>query len=117
MLSKKERAIMQVLCNESKDKSSILISPNDILSILKKENLSLKDVDKILSDLNADGYFDLIYSDRHGELVYWIALSNKGKAFLRDQKLLKRNLLFRLCATIIFALISFFIGIILKKLF
>lgn len=117
MLSRREQKVMQLLCKESIDKPSILISPTDLSRMLGQQSFSISDVDRLISDLNTDGYFDLIYSDRHGEKVYCISLTSKGKGYLRDQKLLKRNLVFRLCLTICFAFLSFIIGLILKKIF
>ena len=70
-----------------------------------------------MDDLYKDGYFDLIYSDRHGERVYCITLLNKGKAFFRGKKIFKRNLLFRVLVTLLLAVLSFITGLILKAIF
>jgi hypothetical protein len=85
--------------------------------MLGQDNFSISQVEKLVKDLNTDGYFDLVYSDRRGETVYCISLTNKGKGFLRDKKLLKRNLIYRLVLSVSFAILSFIIGLILKRLF
>ena len=117
MLSIREQKVMQILYKESLDKSAILISPVDLSRMLGQESFSISQVEKLIADLNTDGYFDLVYSDRHGQVVYCISLTVKGKNFLRDQKLIKRNLIYKLGVTIIFAFISFIIGVILRKIF
>lgn len=116
MLSKKEDGVMQIIYAEGIKKKSFLISPLDIKS-MSKNPLSEKEIDKILSDLKKDGYFDFIYSDRHGEKVYCITLSEHGKGYARDKMVMKRNLVYRLILTVGFAIISFIIGIILKLVF
>lgn len=117
MLTKTESKVMKVLCGESKDKRSYLISPIDLLKMSGVDALTLTELDKIVKDLSSDGYFDLIYSDRRGEVVYCVSLTQKGKGYLRSTKLVKRNLIFRFVLTIGFAILSFVVGLILKALF
>ena len=117
MLDRLERKVMETLCHQLKDKSAILISPTDLLKIVGAENLSLSQLEKVVCDLSMDGYFDLIYSDRRGETVYCICILERGKGFLRSEKQRKRNLLARLFLTIGFAIVSFLVGVILKKIF
>lgn len=117
MLSRKEQKLMQVIFRESQGKCAILLSPFELIQMLKDKTLTKTDVEKLLTELSVDGYFDIVYSDRHGQVVYCITLLTKGKNFMRDQKLFKRNLIFRLALSVIFAFISFIIGLILKKIF
>ena len=117
MLSTLESKIMFAIYNSAKDKPSILITPLDLIKICGQDKLSISILDKIIEELSMDGYFDLVYSDRHGETVYCISLTEKGKAFNRTVKINKRNLLFRLFITVVFAFISFIIGLILKAIF
>jgi hypothetical protein len=117
MLSKLETRVMQLLYSQCQNKSAILISPTDLFLQLSDKKVNISQIEKVVEDLNTDGYFDLVYSDRHGQVVYCISLTVKGKNFLRDQKLIKRNLIYKLVVTIVFAFISFFIGVILRKIF
>ena len=117
MLSKTENRVMSVLFSECKDKSALLISPTDLIKITGDKGLTQSKLDKIMSDLYMDGYFDLIYSDRRGETVYCITLTERGKGYMRGQKVMRRNLAFRLLLTVCLALLSFVIGLILKALF
>ena len=117
MLDRLEKKVMTTLCGEMKGKDVILISPLDLIKMVGDDNLSVSRLEKIVCDLSTDGYFDLIYSDRRGETIYCIAILAKGKGFLRSQKQMKRSLLSRLFLTIGFAIISFLVGVILKKIF
>ena len=116
MLSKSERGVMKAIYKECKEKPA-LITPIDLLKLSGIEGLTVKQLENIMSSLYKDGYFDLIYSDRHGEPVYCITLKERGKAFEREAQVFKRNILFRLCLSAVFALISFVIGLILKNIF
>ena len=116
MLSKAENRVMSVLYEECKDKKSVLISPADIIGLAGGE-ITLTEVEKITADLAMDGYFDLIYSDRHGETVYCITLLEKGKAYRRSVLVARRNLIFRIGLSVALAVFSFIIGLILKAVF
>ena len=116
MLSKKEDGVMKIIYTEGVKKKSFLISPLDIKS-MSKIPLSEREIDDILNDLKKDGYFDFIYSERHGESVYCITLLERGKGYDRDKMVRRRSLIYRLILTVGFAVISFIIGIILKLVF
>ena len=117
MLTKTESKIMNVLYSECENKSALLITPIDIMKMSGEKNVTLSVVEKTVSALNMDGYLDLVYSDRHGETVYCISLTEKGKAYKRGRKVFYRNLAFRLAFTVGLAVLSFLIGIILKAVF
>ena len=117
MLNKLESKVMKTLFLECENKKTILITPNDLIKITGDKLLTESVVDKIVCDLSADGYLDLIYSDRHGEKVYCITLTEKGKGFLRGKKVMKRTLIFRLMVTVVLAVVSFVIGLVLKAIF
>ena len=116
MLNKRENRVMGVLYEECKDKNSALISPADIARLAGGE-MTAAQAEKIAADLAMDGYFDLVYSDRRGETVLCITLSEKGRAFRRMALVAKRNLVYRLGLTVAFAVVSFLIGLLLKALF
>ncbi len=117
MLNRSEKKVMDALFNECSEKGATLVSPSDLYAIVGSENLSVKDVDEIVNALHLDGYFDLVYSDRHGESIYCITLTEKGKGFARSNKIMKRNLLFRIGLSATLAVFSFLIGLILKAIF
>ena len=117
MLTKIENKVMKAVFNECGEKNATLISPADLLNIASIEGLSYTKLDDVVNALFLDGYFDLVYSVRHGEKVYCITLTEKGKGFLRSNKVMKRNLLFRLGLSFTLAVFSFVIGLILKAIF
>lgn len=117
MLTKTENKVMKVVYDECIKRSALLITPSDLIKAVGEKDVTQSALEKILTDLNLDGYFDLVYSDRRGETVYCIALTEKGKGYARNRKVFKRNLLFRVGLTVALAFLSFIIGLILKAIF
>ncbi len=117
MLSKRERKVMGAVYALSNDKRALLVSPVDLVKNSTLKGATVSDIDKTVVALSQDGYFDLVYSDRHGETVYCITLTEKGRGFERDALLVRRNVIFRLTLTVCLAFLSFIIGLILKAIF
>ncbi len=117
MLTKKENAVMNIIYHECSGKQSSLISPLDIKQLLKEGEFTIENIENIVSDLFVDGYFDLIYSERRGERMYCITLTEKGKGYERNKKVTRRNLIYRISLTVVLAVFSFVIGLILKAIF
>lgn len=117
MLNLSEDRVMRALCSECSKKSAILITPSQLVKTVNSNTVNEKNVEKIVCDLDSDGYLDLVYSSRRDERVYCISLTPKGKGYLRKIKLAKRNLAFRVGLTAALALFSFLIGLILKAIF
>ena len=117
MLNRAENRVMQTIFGACADRRSLLITPLDLVKMTGEKGVTLSVVDRIVKDLHSDGYFELIYSDRHGETVYCISLTEKGKAFVRSKKVLRRNLIYRITLTVALAFLSFIVGIILKAIF
>ncbi len=117
MLSKIENSVMNVLYSMCINKSSILVTKNELLSKVRNEIISKSKLESILLGLEQEGFIDLVYSDKHGETVYCISLTVKGKGYKRIIKDKRQNLIQRLIISILFAVISFIIGLILKAIF
>ena len=77
MLSKTENKVMSVIYAECKDRRSFLISPIDLIKLSGVDKITLSEMERVVSDLQTDGYFDLVYSDMRGETVYCISLTQK----------------------------------------
>lgn len=107
---------MSVLYEECFEKRAALVSPHDLIKKAGGE-LTVSEAEKIVKDLASDGYVDFVYSDRRGETIFCVSLTEKGKGFPRSVKMLKRNLIFRLGLTAFFAVLSFLIGIALRAIF
>ena len=117
MLIKTENKVMSAIYKECIKKNPLLITPRDLIKNVGEKGITPTVLEKVLTDLNMDGYFDLVYSDRHGETVYCISLTEKGKGFQRNKKVFKRNLIFRIGLSIALAFLSFIIGLILRAIF
>ena len=117
MLSKRERKVMGAVYSLTTDKKSLLISPIDLVKISAVKDATVSDIEKTVLALSQDGYFDLVYSDRHGDTVYCITLTEKGKGFERDALLVRRTVVFRVILSVCLAVMSFIIGLILKAIF
>ena len=117
MLENGKKKILSFLTGLCREREAVLISPTDLIKNLSAEELSENDLEKKVIELSNDGYFDLVYSDRRGETVYCISLTEKGKGYLRDVRLLRRTVVFRLCLTVSLAILSFIIGLVLKAIF
>lgn len=117
MLTKTENRIMSAISDLCREKPSVLISPSDLIKIADAKGLTQDKLDCTLGDLASDGYFDLVFSDRRGEKVYCIILTEKGRGYTRSVKQMKRNLLFKIGLSAALAVFSFLIGLILKCVF
>ncbi len=116
MLSRKENAVMSAVYGKGIQKETFLISPQELKKDVS-EKIKLDELDKILTLLSQDGYMDVYLSSRHGEKVYCIGLTPKGRSFKRNGQVIKRTLLFKLAVTVGFAVLSFVIGLLLKAIF
>ena len=116
MLTKVDSVVLKCLLNLSKGRRSFLTTAEEVTKNTKS-NLQKFDIEKSISDLSFDGYFDLTPADRKGDKVYCITLSNKGIGYGRSVKQFKRGIFFRVAFTIALAFISFAVGIILKAIF
>ena len=117
MLSRLESRVLLSLIKMGKERGAMLISPIDLLKLVGTEHLTLSQLESTLNDLSTDGYIDLVLSDRRGEKVFCITLLEKGKGYIRSESIEKRNLIKRFGLTIGFAILSFLVGIILRKIF
>ena len=112
-----KKKILIFLTRLCKERQSVLISPADLLNNLSVNDLGQDALEKKVVELSDEGYYDLVYSDRRGEKVYCITLLEKGKSYFRKEKIERQNLVKRLFLTIGFAVVSFLVGVILKKIF
>ncbi len=118
VLSRKEKAVMRVIYQEAEKKNgSCLITPIEIFERLSLDlDIEESELDTILHNLEIDDYFDLIRSDKKGELVYCINMQKKGLQFARVEKAFKSNLTFRIFLAIIMAVVTTLIGVGIREL-
>ena len=118
MLSKREKLILQYILEKAEEKETCLISPNELIhSIEHKYPCSSIELQQLLDGLVQENYISVINSDKNGKLVYCITLLGKGKSFERDEKNIKKGWIKAISRTVILAVISFIVGLILKLIF
>ena len=118
MLSKSENDVMGAVYCLCDGTESCLVSVADILSILPaKKKFTCERVENILKNLQGDGYFDLIVSERKGEKMYVISLKANGLNFKRIAKQRQRDILYKILLAFVGAAATFIFGLILKGLF
>lgn len=109
---------MKYLLKVCDDKDTCLLTPLELCHVFDpKYTVNQIELNSILEGLVQENYISVINSDKKGELVYCISILSKGKSFLREQKNIKINWSVAITRTIILAIISFIVGIILKAIF
>ena len=118
MLNKRESQVMNAIYSLCENKGVCLVSPSELLSLLPlRKKYDENQLDKILSELALDDYFELLSSERKGEKMYVISMHASGYAYKRSALQQKRNLLFKLGWAIASAVIAFLVGLFLKRIF
>lgn len=118
MLSRKENAVMNFIYSKCENTETALISPNDIATAcLDKYDLTAIEIEEILNGLMLDNYIDVVNSDKKGKLVYCITLKQKGASYKRDIEQKKKTSAMLITRTILLAILSFVVGVILKAIF
>lgn len=109
---------MKIIYDKAVNKNkAIIITEEEIMSqIPEKAKINLCDLRNILKQLVIDNYFEMIHSEKKGEPVLVITLSKNGEAFERELTQQKRNLRQKLVITVICAIITAVIGIIIRSI-
>ena len=118
MLTFKEKYVMEYVYQRCKGKKSCLISPREIIShAADKYVIYPEELEKIVTNLNYDGYIELVKSDKKGVPVFCISLKLKGEGFHRELSNGKRNFLLLLGRTCLFAICGAICGGLIKLIF
>ena len=92
MLNKRESEVMSAIYSLCYEKGICLISPDELISMLPvRKKYNEEQLEKILSVLALDNYFELLSSERKGEKTYVISLRANGYAFKRFSVQQKRD--------------------------
>ena len=103
------------LCHE---KGVCLLSPTEILAMLPpKKKYTEEQIERILSELALDDYFELLSSERKGEKMYVISLRANGYAFKRGYVRMRRDALLKIFWAVVSAVLAFAVGLVLKRIF
>lgn len=118
MLNRRESEVMGAVYALCQSEGICLVSPAELLSLLPmRKKYTEEQLDKILSELALDDYFQLLSSERKGEKTYVISLHPNGYAFKRYALQRKRNLASKILWAVASAVIAFLVGWILKRIF
>ena len=118
MLSKKENILMSYIFGKCEGKESVLITPEELLNqFTPKYELSQAEIKELVDNLVLDGYITMILSDKKGKPIYCISLDKKGESYERDRQNEKKNLAKLIVRTILLAVLSTLVGVLLKLIF
>lgn len=124
MLDKKDAVVMREIYKlTANNNGQCLVRPVDLLAAIPyKYELTKEDCVRILQNLQYDGYFDMVETEKKGEFYFCITLKTKGFGFLRSEeqlaKLRKKGILTKVGLTLLGVLLTWFlrwiIGLIAK---
>ena len=115
MLSKKEKILMKYILKQSGNRDTCLLLPIDIEHALApKYTVHQIEAQALLEGLVQENYINLVNSDKNGELIYCISILPKGKSFHREEHNTKKTWINAVIRTILLAILSFTVGVILK---
>ena len=118
MLNRRESEVMGAVYSLCQEKGICLVSPSELLSLLPpRRKYTEEQVEKILSALALDDYFELLSSERKGEKMFVISLHANGYAYKRCSVQMKRDMTMKLAWAIASAVVAFLVGWLLKKIF
>jgi DNA-binding MarR family transcriptional regulator len=119
MLNRKEKLVMSYLYDVCiANGGKCLLSIEEIINNLySKVDLTEDKVQEIVKNLAFDDYIEVVDSDKKGERVYCITLTEHGQAFVRENNNTKRNTRMLIIRTVLLAVLSFVVGVILKAIF
>ena len=109
---------MLYLSEICKTKKEYLILATDIAAFVSKKYIvSTSELDDIMIALNKDNYLDFVVSDGKKGYYYCVTLTNKGLTYKKDQIKERKALLMTVVRTLVLAVLSFVVGLLLKVIF
>ncbi len=118
MLSKIDKHVMRYIYSKGYKKGTCLISPQELISNIGGGLvISPKQLDEAILHLQLDGYIECIISNTKNKQLYCFTLKQKGQAFLREIENQKKETLKIIVRTVLLAVLSFVIGVILRAIF
>lgn len=117
-LNRRENEVMNAVYELSGGKERFLLSPCELGAVLpSKEKFDEASLGRLLHSLSLDGYFDVIESERKGELVYVIQMREAGLSYRRQDYQRKRSICFRFVIAAAGAVVTFLVGLLLRVIF
>ena len=117
-MTKKEKIVMDYIFNKCKNKESVLVSCDEIVNLFPdSDGMQKTEIDEIISNLVLDHYITMIMSDKKGKPIYCISLDKKGESWERDRENKKKENIKLITRTVLLAILSFAVGLLLKAIF
>ncbi len=121
-LTRQEKGVLRTVISACGEKGACLIFPEQLLSqgdTGRRTKLpeTRTGLIRIVRALEADGYFETVQSRKDSQDVWCITLCLKGKGYERKLQQTRRYLLFKVAFTVGLAVLSFLVGVLLKRLF
>ncbi len=119
MINATQKAIMSAIYKRAADKGgTCLIRPVELLSAIPYSvRFKRDDLPAYLKSLQTDDYFEMIETEKKGDMHYCFTLHQNGYAVIRQIKNERRQVIFKIVLTVAGALLSFAIGMILRSIF
>lgn len=118
MLDKKEKFVLLYLIEVCPQKRSYLILAQQIAEFVSRKFLTTtSELDDIMTMLAKDNFIDFVVSDSKNGYYYCITLKNKAYTFKKDLVRQKKQFWLTVLRTALFAVFSFTIGLLLRKIF
>lgn len=117
-LTRRENEVMNAVFELSGGKERFLVSPGELAAVLpSRGRYDEAALEKLLSSLALDGYFDFVETDRKGERTYVVHMREAGRDFRRQNAQRKRSVCFRWTVAALGAVITFLVGVLLRLIF
>lgn len=98
--------------------SRCLITIDEIFYKLpKKHRLTPNTIEQTVRSLELDDYFDVVYTEKRGNVVLCVNLHQKGLSYKREMVQLRRAVILKIALALMSAFITFAIGRILFYFF
>lgn len=116
---KKEKVVMDYIFERANGKESVLIGVEELADFLSPYigKVSNEMLDQIMQNLSLDGYISVIMSDKKGKPIYCVSLERKGESWRRDNEKRKQTTIMLVVRTVLLAVLSFVVGVVLKAIF
>lgn len=116
-LNKKEKILMESIYNVAASSGQCILTPTEILKIVPyKYDFRQEDVETTLDALRLEGYFEYDKAFKKDDMVYCIVLKDKGKAYLRDKKVARKNLYIKIIITVSCAVLAYLIKVLVGSI-
>jgi len=120
ILDKKEKFLMNTIYAQASrsPNGQCLVAPLDLLTkIPYRVEFKENELDEVMNQLVLDKYFEYEKAKRgSGDTNYIITLKDNGISYIRDRKVARTKLIFRIILTVLLAVFSFSIKAIITAI-